>query len=102
MPPSVRKLEPAQWPVYRALRLRALADSPDAFGSTLAIEQSRSAEDWSMRLARGATSDRELPLVAEVGPDAVGLVWARVDASEPSIVNVYQMWVAPEFRGRGA
>ena len=100
--PEVRKLEPAEWPTYRALRLRALADSPDAFGSTLAIEQGLSEEHWSTRLARGVTSELDLPLVAEVRREAAGLVWARVDAADPSIVSICQMWVAPEFRSHGA
>jgi len=101
-PPNVRRLEPAEWPIYRELRLRALADSPDAFGSTLVVEQGRSAEDWASRLTRDATSGLDHPLIAEVAHAAAGLAWARVDASDRSIVNVYQMWVAPEFRGQGA
>ena len=102
LPPNVRKLAPAEWRTYRDLRLRALADSPDAFGSTLAIEQGRSAEDWASRLTQGATSGLDLPLIAEVDHAAAGLTWARVDPLDRSIVNVYQMWVAPEFRGQGA
>jgi GNAT superfamily N-acetyltransferase len=100
--PTVRKLEPAEWPTYRDLRLRSLADSPDAFGSTLAAEQARTAQDWAERLARGATSGLDLPLIAEVDRQAAGLAWAKVEASDPSIINLYQMWVAPEFRGHGA
>ncbi len=37
----VRTFAPHEWPTYKDLRLRALADSPDAFGSTLAAEQGR-------------------------------------------------------------
>lgn len=100
-PATVRRLEADEWPTYRELRLLALADSPDAFGSTLAAEQARSDGEWSERLARGAASGLDLPLVALAGDRAVGLAWAKVDASNPSIVNLYQMWVAPEARGQG-
>lgn len=98
---TVRKLEEVEWPTYRELRLAALAESPDAFGSTLATEQGLTAGDWTGRLAAGATSDLDLPLIAQVQGRAAGLAWAKVDASDTSIVNVYQMWVAPEFRGQG-
>jgi len=33
---KVREFLPDEWQTYRALRLRSLAESPDAFGSTLA------------------------------------------------------------------
>jgi len=98
---KIRRLEADEWPLYRELRLRALADSPDAFGSSLAMEQGRPDKEWSERLAWGAASDLDLPLVAMAGEQAVGLAWAKVDASDPSIVNLYQMWVAPEARGQG-
>jgi GNAT superfamily N-acetyltransferase len=98
---TVRKLEEVEWPTYRELRLAALAESPDAFGSTLATEQGRTASDWAARLAAGATSNLDLPLIAQVHGRAAGLAWAKVDASDTSLVNVYQTWVAPEFRGQG-
>jgi ribosomal protein S18 acetylase RimI-like enzyme len=31
----------------------------------------------------------------------LGLVWAKCDAGDAGIVNLFQMWVAPEARGRG-
>src|SRR5262245_36055761 len=90
---SVRRFTPAEWRKYRELRLRALADSPDAFGSTLAQEQGRPEADWSTRLTSGAASPSDLPLVAELRGEAVGLAWVRVDASEPEVAHLYQMWV---------
>src|SRR5262245_23786143 len=98
---TVRKYDSSEWPMYRDLRLRSLAESPDAFGSTLAAEQSRTAAEWTARLTAGATSGLDFPLVAEVHGKAAGLAWAKVDASNTSLVNIYQMWVAPEFRGQG-
>jgi GNAT superfamily N-acetyltransferase len=100
--PSVRSLASHEWRTYRELRLRALADSPDAFGSTLAREQAWADEQWSTRLALGVASELDLPLVAEVNGDAAGIVWARVDGSDPTAARLYQMWIAPECRGLGA
>ena len=100
-PPLVRVLAAHEWPLYRALRLRALGDAPAAFGSTLAEEAPREDADWAWRLNIGAGSGRDLPLVAELGGTAAGLAWAKVDAGDPSLVNLFQMWVAPEARGHG-
>jgi ribosomal protein S18 acetylase RimI-like enzyme len=100
--PSVRVFASHEWRSYRDLRLQALAESPDAFGSTLALEQGRTDEDWSARLARGTSSGSDLPLVAEVSGKAVGLAWARISESDHTFANLYQMWVAPGYRRVGA
>ena len=99
--PNIRPFEPQEWVKYKALRLQALADSPDAFGATLDNEQARSNEEWSGRLAKGATSEWELPLVAEVNGEPVGLTWGRIDPANPEVATLYQVWVAPTHRGLG-
>ena len=98
---SVRKLLADEWQLYRALRLRALRDSPDAFGSTYERESAFPDAEWIERLARGTISSGDLPLVAECDGEPCGLLWARVDESAPSTAHLYQMWVAPEQRRRG-
>jgi ribosomal protein S18 acetylase RimI-like enzyme len=98
---AIRPLEAHEWPKYREVRLRSLADSPDAFCSTLAAEQDRTPEAWAARLSAAAVSGQDYPLIAELAGAVVGLVWAKVDGTNPSVVNVFQVWVAPESRGRG-
>src|SRR5687767_8625053 len=98
---TVRKFDSSEWPIYRDLRLRSLADSPNAFGSTLAAEQNLTSEEWTARLATGASSSLDLPLIALGHGKPAGLAWAKVDGTDTSLINIYQMWVAPEFRGRG-
>jgi ribosomal protein S18 acetylase RimI-like enzyme len=97
----VRRLRAEEWSTYRDLRLRALADSPDAFGSVLQIERQHPDSHWAQRLSSEAASEWSLPLVAEDADRLVGLVWGRIDPSEPETVHVFQMWVAPERRGLG-
>lgn len=99
--PSVRSFVASEWRAYRDVRLRALADSPDAFGSTYESEKADLDADWAARLARGTASESELPLLAEMGRTPAGLAWVIVNDTDASIANLYQMWVAPEFRGRG-
>ena len=100
-PHSLALFSPAQWELYRDLRLSSLLDSPDAFGGTHALEVARPPEVWQARLAAAATSGLDLPLLARVGEGLAGLCWAKRDASHLDIVNLYQMWVAPRFRGAG-
>jgi GNAT superfamily N-acetyltransferase len=97
----IQRLAPHEWPTYRALRLRSLAESPDAFGSTLAAERARPDAAWAHRLDAAARAPWDLPLVARVGEAAIGLAWARVDRAEPDVAHLHQVWVAPEHRGRG-
>jgi len=98
---EVREFFPDEWANYKALRLRSLADSPDAFGKTLAEEQKRSDAEWSSRLLSGVQSDTDLPLIAEVNGQPVGLAWGRIEESKPDTANLYQVWVAPNHRSKG-
>lgn len=97
----VRTFLPHEWRTYRAIRLAALAESPAAFGSTLARESKLADTEWESRLSRGCSSAMERPLVAEVDSTPVGLAWVRIESTDRAVANLYQMWVAPEFRGRG-
>ncbi|WP_369360561.1 GNAT family N-acetyltransferase [Streptomyces sp. cg2] len=91
---SVRRLASDDWPLYRTLRLAALADAPEAFGSTLEQEQAFTEEAWRERLAR------RNQFVAEDGDRARGLIGIVPDA--PGTAQLVSMWVHPAARGRGA
>jgi GNAT superfamily N-acetyltransferase len=99
--PSIRTVAAGEWRLYRDLRLRALADSPDAFGSTLMEEAGRSDAEWARHLASSADARASLLLVAEIRSQLVGLAWGRIDTANPEMAALYQMWVAPLHRGRG-
>lgn len=97
---ALRPLRAEQWPLYRELRLRALRDAPDAFGSTLAAEIVRTDEDWTQRTIRAATGNDDQAWLAVHGEAACGLVWGKRVAEDR--VEVFQMWVDPQARGLGA
>ena len=97
----VRRFAPNEWQLYRDLRLRALQESPEAFGSTYAHEAGRSESEWASRLSRGAHSAQDLPLVAEVNDEPSGLAWVRLEGEASAIAHLYQMWVVPARRRQG-
>jgi len=99
--PSVRRLRADEWSAYRELRLRALGDAPNAFGSTVEREASRPDEEWQRRVADGAASRSDLPLVLVEQHRLLGLAWGKILPGAPDVAHLFQMWVAPEVRGRG-
>jgi ribosomal protein S18 acetylase RimI-like enzyme len=96
---TITRFTPQQWLVYRALRLGSLAEAPDAFGAQLAEQQDWPETLWKMRLEAGIFSDDALPLLAQCDGGPAGLIWGKVEGAGPD-VYVYQVWVAPAYRGR--
>lgn len=95
MDPELRVVSPEDWHHLKAVRLRALADSPDAFGSLYADAVALDDDAWRARASSpGAT------IVALNGDDAVGMGGLFAPDSAPEVF-VWGMWVAPEWRGRG-
>lgn len=80
------------WQRLRDVRLAALADSPEMFGSTLAKELAFDEEEWSRRAARPATQ-----VAARDGRD-IGMAGVyEFDAGW----CVMGMWIVPADRGTG-
>lgn len=94
---DVRWVGPDEWELVREVRLRALADTPEAFGSTYQREIAFAPADWQARFASSATF-----LAVETGRP-VGLV-SVLHPDEPtgrSVRQIVSMWIAPEQRGTG-
>ncbi|WP_341893274.1 GNAT family N-acetyltransferase [Variovorax sp. YR752] len=91
-----------EWKTYQDMRLRALLDSPDAFGSTHEAEATRTDAMWSERIAVATSSGKDRVLFAFNGSDACGLIWCKLSSDEPAVADLFQMWVAPASRGMGA
>ena len=87
---EVRRLGPDDWEDFRDIRLRALAESPDAFGSTLEREAELGEAEWRRRLVG------PLYVVDDPRPVAVGGIFDN--AGTP---HVWGMWTDPAHRGRG-
>ena len=92
---QTRRAAPGDEPILRALRIQALTDAPEAFGSTLERELARTVEDWRRWLSPGAT------FILEVAGQPRGLVATRRDEDVRGIVHLMAMWVHPDARGSG-
>ncbi|HLX87669.1 MAG TPA: GNAT family N-acetyltransferase [Acidimicrobiales bacterium] len=90
---QVRRLGAEEWSVARAVRLRALADSPEAFHSTHEEELQRPDEWWI------AGANRLAWFVAEEGDEVVGVAAGMPGDDGPELIS---MWVDPGQRGTGA
>lgn len=98
--PTVRRIEASEWRDYKEIRLRALQDSPDAFGGTYEVSRTYSDEAWQGRLS-GAAELTDFPMFAVVEGKIVGLAWVKIESPETAEAHLYQMWVDPDARGLG-
>jgi GNAT superfamily N-acetyltransferase len=94
----VRRVRPDEWRDLRALRLRALADSPDAFGSTLAEKEAEPDATWQRR---AGGDDAGITIVAEAAGRLVGMAVGGPAPIDEARAALYSMWVEPEARGTG-
>lgn len=97
---QIRRLEVADAPVYRALRLRALREHADAFSSSFEEENIRPLLDTEKRLR--AVGDGKLwgAYVAGGIAGMVGLSFeARIKNRHKGLL--VSMYVAPDYSGKG-
>lgn len=93
---TVRAVRAGEGPRLRELRMRAMADAPDAFGSTLEREAQQSDEHWSALVDGG---DENGVYVAIDDAAWIGMAAGHWFERERGIVQLWGMWVEPGRRG---
>ena len=93
----VREAVAGDWQALRDIRLAALRDAPEAFGSTYQQQVTFGEADWQRRIARGGTFLAYLPEVSASEP--AGLAGGYQE--RPGLVELVSMYVRPQARGRG-
>jgi ribosomal protein S18 acetylase RimI-like enzyme len=98
---AIRVVQDEEWERARDLRLRALADAPDSFGSSLEEEERLSHSAWKERWERWAPSDSRGWFVEATDDDEfVGMAVGVLD--DPSkTAYLFGMWVEPGRRRSG-
>ena len=95
---EVRRVRAEEWQELRDVRLRALADAPDAFGTTHTEATARPECWWKDWTADSADGTAQAMFLAWEGAEAVGIAGAFGDDRR---IDVISMWTDPAHRGRG-
>ena len=96
---SIRLMLPHEWHLHREVRLQALLDSPDAFGSSYEVEAMRSNSEWQQVIETALASGKNHVYLAESDGVVCGLVWCKLSAVEAGLAEIFQMWVNSKHRG---
>lgn len=88
--------------IFKTLRLRALQDSPMAFGSTYARESELTDKDWMDRAASW-NGERSILYIAMNEDDGhgCGIAGSHLDPDDPTRAHLISMWTATKYRRRG-
>ena len=98
---EIRRIGRGEWKELRELRLRALLDAPDAFGSTHDQEANDPEDAWRDWAANGAKGGSGFAAIALVDGGWVGMAVGAPQREHPSQLGLFAMWVDPSVRGEG-
>jgi GNAT superfamily N-acetyltransferase len=98
---QIRTLEPHEVDLHREVRLRALADAPDAFGVVVSEVEAQPMSYWE-ELTRSVTEPgRHVMFLACEGETVLGSTYGLLDRAQREAGRVGGMWVAPAARRQG-
>ena len=95
---EIRQTHAADWAALRRLRLRALADAPGAFASTLEAELAFDDDVWRQRAGDDLAA---ATFIASEAGDDIGLARAFAEPDPPGRIHLVSMWVDAGHRRRG-
>ncbi len=96
---SIRLLSPADWQLYRLIRLQALQTDPRSFGSNFTRENAFTNQEWQDRL-----TDPDVGLFGLfISPDIIGMTGIGIKRDDPSKrwAQLWGSWITPTHRGCG-
>jgi ribosomal protein S18 acetylase RimI-like enzyme len=96
----LHRITPTLSASYKTVRLRALQDTPSAFGSTYAHESQFTDADWHTRAANLFTP-YSIGYLAYHQGDYCGIAAGFLDRQDPHNAELVSMWVAATHRRTG-
>jgi ribosomal protein S18 acetylase RimI-like enzyme len=96
----LEQVNPRNALLFKATRLRALRDTPNAFGSTYEVESQLTDADWVTRAEQWRGERAVLYLAMDRGI-ACGLAGSLLDRDDATRAHLISMWTAPTYRQRG-
>jgi ribosomal protein S18 acetylase RimI-like enzyme len=97
---TLETITPATALVFKDARLRALRDTPSAFGSTYAKEALFTDDDWVKRAEQWTGKTSTAYLAMDSGT-ACGIAAGYLDRDDAENAELVSMWVAPSHRRAG-
>ena len=91
---TIERMTPNGWARVREVRLRALTDTPDALGMTLAEEVTKSEQGWRTQLL----NPKAATWLAVLDGEDVGMIVGAPYHGTSDAAGLFGMWVAPEAR----
>jgi ribosomal protein S18 acetylase RimI-like enzyme len=96
----IEQITPPNLAAFIAVRLRALQESPWAFGPTYARERGFTEAEWKARLQRW-NGERGVGFLAMVDGIARGMAGALLDEKDAKRAQLVSMWNEPTHRRKG-
>jgi ribosomal protein S18 acetylase RimI-like enzyme len=97
---EIRRVRPDEWQALKALRLRALASDPEAFGGRIEDAIEHDDDLWRKRAAAGPAE--AATFVAEAADGTlIGMAVGAPAPDHPDAAGLFGMWVDPVARGQG-
>jgi ribosomal protein S18 acetylase RimI-like enzyme len=97
---DIRPIRAGEGAALRAVRLRALRESPGAFLTTAGQAEALPAEEWAERARAGDGSGDRVTFLAWAADGPCGMATGIPDPARPGTVELVQVWVDPAHRGR--
>ena len=97
----VRRLRADEAPLFKTLRLRALADAPDAFAHTYDEIVAKPDSYWAEMIRSVTEPDCHAMFVAEAEAAAIGMSFGTIDRERVDRAHLGGMWVDPRSRHSG-
>jgi ribosomal protein S18 acetylase RimI-like enzyme len=97
----IRRIQLGEAELFRCIRLAALREAPRAFGSTYDSALRRTPESWREQADSTACGPDRATFLAFSDEFPIGIVALYRLRRGSDTGELMQMWIAPEYRGRG-
>ena len=98
---EIKPLLPADWPLMKTVRLRALTENPEAFGTTLAQASVWEDARWQENARRFTQLPPAASFLAYADDIPCGMANCFTLQEDKQTAELTAFWVAPQQRGQG-
>jgi RimJ/RimL family protein N-acetyltransferase len=99
---TVRRIRMGEGELFKQMRLTSLHESPSAFSSTYELALKRTPESWDDQADQSAEGPDRATFLLFSENSPIGIAALYRDVNNNDTGEVIQVWVSPEFRGKGA